>query len=74
MIEFDRICDERKLRVNVGKCGVMKFARENVNRIMKVGLNGEILEEVQSFKYIEATSTSNGEKYHEKYGNRYDSI
>ena len=46
--EFGRVCERRKLRVNVGKSKVMRCSRYgNVGR-MHIILNGEPLEEVLS--------------------------
>ena len=50
--EFGRVCERRKLRVNVGKSKVMRrFRYGNVDR-MHVILNREPLEEVDCFKYL----------------------
>ena len=48
--EFGRVCERRKLRVNVGKSKVIRCYRwgANGNR-MHVILNGEPLEEVDCF-------------------------
>ena len=49
--EFGRVCDRRKLKVNVGKSKVMRCTRrENVGEL-QVNLGGERLEEVGSFRY-----------------------
>ena len=46
--EFGRVCERRKLRVNVGKSKVMRCSRYgNVGRMHMI-LNGEPLEEVIS--------------------------
>ena len=58
--EFGRVCDRRKLRVNVNKSKVMTCERnENVGR-MNVRLNGEALEEVECFEYLGACVAANG--------------
>ena len=44
--EFGRVCDRRKLRVNVGKSKVMRCSRYGNGNRMHVILNGEPLEEV----------------------------
>ena len=54
MSEFDRVCKNRKLRVNVGKSKVMRCLK----KVCKCGrmharLNGEPLEEVGCFKYLD---------------------
>ena len=46
--EFGRVCERRKLKVNVGNSKVMRCSRYG-NR-MHVILNGEPLEEVDCFK------------------------
>jgi len=50
--EFGRVCDWRKLRVNVGKSRVMRCSRSGDASRISVLLNGELLEEVQCFKYL----------------------
>ena len=50
--EYGRVCERKKLRVNVGKSKVMRCSRYgNLDR-MHVILNGEPLEEVDCFKYL----------------------
>ena len=50
--EFCRVCERRKLRVNVGKSKVMSCSRYSNGDRMHVILNGEPLEEVECFKYL----------------------
>ena len=50
--EFGRVCERRKLRVNVGKSKVMRCSRYGIGDRMHVILNGEPLEEVDCFKYL----------------------
>ena len=52
--EFGRVCERRKLRVNVGKSKVMRCTRLNAM------LNGEALEEVDQFKYLGSVIAANG--------------
>ena len=52
--EFGRVCDRRKLKVNVGKSKVMRCTRGEDGRELKVSLKGERLEEVDSFRYLGA--------------------
>ena len=60
MTEFGRVCERRKLRVNVGKSKVMRYSRHvNVGR-MSVRLNGDELEEVDCFKYLGSQVTADG--------------
>ena len=49
--EFRRICERKKLRVNVGKSKVMRCSRYGNGGRMHVILNGEPLEELDCFKY-----------------------
>ena len=50
--EFSRVCERRKLRVNVGKSKVMRCSRYGNGGRMRVILNGVPLEEVDCFKYL----------------------
>ena len=50
--EFGRVCERRKLRLNVGKSKVMRCSRYGNGDRMYVILNGEPLEEVDYFKYL----------------------
>ena len=52
MSELDRVCERRKLRVNVGKSKVMRCSRYGNEGPMHVILNGESFEEVDCFKYL----------------------
>ena len=47
--EFGRVCDRRKLRVNVGKSKVMRCTKNENGARLNVMLNGEALEEVDQF-------------------------
>ena len=49
--EFGRVCERRKLRVNVGKSKVIRCSRYGNWDRMHVILNGEPLEELDCFKY-----------------------
>ena len=49
--EVGRVCERRKLRVNVGKSKVMRYCWYDNGDRMHVILNGEPLEEVDCFKY-----------------------
>ena len=44
--EFGRVCERRKLRVNVGKSKIMRCSRYGNGDRKHVMLNGELLEEV----------------------------
>ena len=50
--EFGRVCERRKLRVNVAKSKVMRCTRNMDRGKLNVKLNGDLLEEVESFKYL----------------------
>ena len=47
--EFGRVCERRKLRVNVDKSKVMRYSRYGNGGRMQVLLNCEPLEEVDCF-------------------------
>ena len=47
--EFGRVCERRKLRVNVGKIKVMRCSRYGNGGRMLVILNGEMIEEMDCF-------------------------
>ena len=58
--EFGRVCERRKLRLNLGKSKVMRCSSYgNVDR-MHVILNGKPLEEVDCFKYLGAQVAADG--------------
>ena len=58
--EFGRVCERRKLRVNVGKSKVMRCTRSEDGSRLNVMLNGEALEEVHQFKYLGSVIAANG--------------
>ena len=58
--EFGRVCERRKLRVNVGKSKVMRCSRYGNGDRMHVILNGESLEEVDCFKYLGSQVAADG--------------
>ena len=55
-----RVCEIRKLRVNVGKSNVMRCSRYGNGDRMHVILNGEPLEEVDCFKYLWSQVAADG--------------
>ena len=63
MSEIGRVCERRKLRVNVGKSKVMRCSRYGNGSWMHVILNGEPLEEVDCFKYLGSQVTADGGCY-----------
>ena len=58
--EFGRVCERRKLRVNVGKSKVMRCSRYGNGDRMHLILNGEPLEEVDCFKYLRSHMAADG--------------
>ena len=58
--EFGRVCERRKLRVNIGKSKVMRCSRYGIGDRMHVILNGEPLEEVDCVKYLVSQVAANG--------------
>ena len=58
--EFGRVCERRKLRVNVGKSKVMRCTRNEDGARLNVTLSGEVLEEVDQFKYLGSIIAANG--------------
>ena len=58
--EFGRMCERRKLQVNVGKIKVMRCTRNDDGARLNVMLNGEALEEVDEFKYLGSVKAANG--------------
>ena len=58
--EFGRVCERRKLRVNVDKSKVMRCSRYGNADRMHVILNGEPLEEVDCFKYLGSQVVADG--------------
>ena len=60
MSEFGRVCERRKLRVNVGKSKVMRYSRYGNGDRMDVILNGEPVKEVYCFKYLGSQVAADG--------------
>ena len=58
--EFERVCSKRKLKVNVGKCRVMRCSAGVESEPLNMRLNGEVLEEVKEFKYMGSMITASG--------------
>ena len=58
--KFGRVCERRKLRVNVGKSKVMRCLRYGNGGQMHVILNGELFEEVDCFKYLRSQVAADG--------------
>ena len=56
---FGRVCERRKLRVNVDKSKVMVVGRVVGPVSLNIQLTGETMEEVQSFKYLLTVECSN---------------
>ena len=60
MREFSRVCERRKLRVNVGKSKVMRGSRYGNGDRMHVIVNGVQLKEVDCFKYLGSQVAAGG--------------
>ena len=60
MSEFGRVCERRKLRVNVDKSKVMRCSMYGNGGRMLVILNGEPVEEVDCFKYLGSQVAADG--------------
>ena len=60
MSEFGRVCDRRKLRVDVFKNKVMRCSRYGNGDRMHVILNGKPLGEVDCFKYLGSQVAADG--------------
>ena len=60
MSGVDRVCERRKLRVNVAKSKVKRCSRYGNGDRMRVILNGELLEEVDCFKYLGSQVAADG--------------
>ena len=58
--EFGRVCERRKLKVNVGKSKIMRCSRYGKGDRMHAILNGEPLEEVYCFKYLGSQVEADG--------------
>ena len=58
--EFGRVCERRKLRVNVGKSKVMRCTGNEDGARLNVMLNGEALEEVDQLKCLGSVIAANG--------------
>ena len=58
--EFGRVCERRKLRVNVGKSKVMRCSKYGNGDQMHVKLTDEPLEEVDCYKYLRSQVAADG--------------
>ena len=58
--EFGRVCERKKLQVNVGKSKVMRCARNEDGARLNAMLNGEALDEVDQFKYLGSVIAADG--------------
>ena len=58
--EFGRVCERRKLRVNLATSKVMRCSRYGNGGRMHVILDGEPLEEVDCFKYLGSQVAADG--------------
>ncbi|XP_076038213.1 uncharacterized protein LOC143023538 isoform X2 [Oratosquilla oratoria] len=55
-----KVCERRKLKINVGKSKVMRYTRGESDSRLEVSIKGEKLEEVNSFRYFGANVTGKG--------------
>ena len=58
--EFAKVCERRKLRVNVGKSKFTRCSRKVNEGRMYVRLNGVPLEELDCFKYLGSQVAADG--------------
>ena len=58
--EFGRVCERKKLRVNVGKSKVVRCSRYGNGSGFHVKRNGEPLDEVDCFKYLGSQVAADG--------------
>ena len=58
--EFGRVCEIKKLRMNVGKSKVMRCSRHVNGGRKYVRLNDDQLEEVECFKYLGSQVAAEG--------------
>ena len=58
--EFGRVCERCKLRMNIGKSKILRCLRYVNEGRMHVRLNGEMLEEVNCFKYLGSKMAADG--------------
>ena len=58
--KFGRVCERRKLRVNVDKSKVMCVGEILEPSLLNIMLNGERMEVVNSFKYLGSCFSSDG--------------
>ncbi|XP_068229396.1 uncharacterized protein [Palaemon carinicauda] len=59
--EFERVCERRKLRFKVGKSNVIRCTRREGGVKLNVMLNGQLLVEVDQFKYLGSVFAANSE-------------
>ena len=58
--EFGRVCQRRKLSVNVNKSKVMKIGKNDEDNEMNISLENRRMEEVESYRYLGVDITSDG--------------
>ena len=58
--EFWRMCEEKKLKVNVGKNKVLRFSSSGEQESLRARPQSEELQEVSGIKYLEYSMTANG--------------
>ena len=49
---FVRVCERKKLKINVGKSKVMKMSDTGVKGNLRIKVEEEVMEEVDTFRYL----------------------
>ena len=57
---FVRVCERRKLKINVGKSKVMKMSDTGEKGNLRIKVKEEVMEEVGTFRYLGVDFASNG--------------
>ena len=57
---FVRVCERRKLKINVGKSKVMKMSDMGEKGNLSIKVKEEVMEEVDTFRYLGVDFASNG--------------
>ncbi|XP_068206843.1 uncharacterized protein [Palaemon carinicauda] len=60
VVEFGRVCERRKLQVNVVRVRFIRCTRREGSARLNIVLNGELLEEVDQFEYLGSVIAANG--------------
>ena len=57
---YVRVCERRKLKINVGKSKVMKISDTDEKGNLGIKVKQEVMEEVDTFRYMGVDFASNG--------------